>query len=100
MHQEHKNTTLKIKRNNLTPGLVASYDLQPANGLDLFSNVKVSNEVGKSGKISKEKGTKWWKPSKQANNIYIAPKSTNESRVHYAPKPARGRSRPSVWPRG
>jgi len=27
------------------------------------------------------------KSIKQANNMYIAPKSTNESRVHYSPSP-------------
>ena len=30
------------------------------------------------------------KPSKQANNVYIAPKSTNESTAHFSPEHARG----------
>jgi len=32
------------------------------------------------------------KPSKQASNVlYIAPKSTNESRAHYTPEPTHGK---------
>jgi len=35
--------------------LVASYDLQPRNGASLFSKEKVSKELDKKEKISKEK---------------------------------------------
>ena len=38
---------LKINFNNLSPGLVVSYDLQPRNGADLFSKEKVRKEVDK-----------------------------------------------------
>jgi len=39
------------------------------------------------------KKDKWGsKRYKQANSIYIAPKSKIESRAHYAPEPARGSS--------
>ena len=41
--------------NNLSPGLVAYYDFLPGNGEGLFSKEKVSKEVDKKGKISKEK---------------------------------------------
>ena len=33
--------------NNLSPGLVTSYDLQPGNGAGLFSKEKVSKEADK-----------------------------------------------------
>ena len=42
MHQEHK-----LNWNNLSPGLVASYDLGSGNGAGLFSKEKVSKEVDK-----------------------------------------------------
>ena len=92
MHKEHKNTMTQNKLNQLKPRLDASYDLWPGNGVGLFSKEKVSKEVDKWGKISKEKRNKWGKPSKQT--VYIAPKSTNESRMHYSLEPARSRL---VW---
>jgi len=30
--------------------------------------------------------------SKQANDLYVAPKSTYESRAHYSPEPVQGNS--------
>jgi len=47
--------------NNLSPGLVAYYDFLPGNGEGLFSKEKVSKEVDKKGKISKEKSIGKWR---------------------------------------
>jgi len=49
MHQEHK-----INIQNLKPGLVASYNLQPQNGVGLFLKKKTSDGVNKQEKISKK----------------------------------------------
>jgi len=58
MHQEHKNTTTQNKVKQLKiPGVVASCDLWPGKRAGLFSKEKVSKEVDKQGKISKEKRT-------------------------------------------
>jgi len=56
MHQEHTNTITQNKLKQLkNPCLVASYDLWPGNGVGIFSKEKLSKEVDKQGKISKEK---------------------------------------------
>jgi len=47
MHQEQKNTITQKNLNNLSPGLVASYDLRSGNGVDLFWKEKVNKEVDK-----------------------------------------------------
>jgi len=53
MRQEHRNTITQNKLKQLkSPGLVASYDLQPGNRAGLFSKEKISMKVQK---ISKEK---------------------------------------------
>jgi len=72
MHQEHKNTITQNKLKQLkSPGLVTSYDLRPGNGAGLFWKEKVSKEVEKVQKISKEKQSKWGKPSKECNSAEI-----------------------------
>jgi len=65
--------------------LVASYDLQTGNGVGLFSKEKRSKEKGEEKKDKREA----YNVNKQT--IYTVPKSTDESRVHYSPEPARGR---------
>jgi len=71
----------------MKPCLVAFYDIQPGNGAGLFSKEKIRNEISKE-KV-KKKGSGKSIRYKQANNIYIGPKSKIESRAHYAPGGAR-----------
>jgi len=63
--------------------LVASHDLQPGNGVGLFSKEKISKKVKKK-RISGEAY------DVNKHGIYIAPKSTNKSVAQYSPEPARG----------
>jgi len=63
--------------------LVASYDLWLGNGAGLFSKEKASKE-----KVKKERiGGEAYNANKQ--RMYIAWKSTNESRAQYSSEPTR-----------
>ena len=64
--------------------LVASYDFWPVNGAGLLSQEKISKATSEEKRISGEA----YDVNKQM--IYMAPKSTNESRAQYSPEPAWG----------
>jgi len=64
--------------------LVASYDFWPVNGAGLLSQEKISKATSEEKRISGEA----YDVNKQM--IYMAPKSTNESRTQYSPEPAWG----------
>jgi len=62
--------------------LIASYNLQPGNRAGLFSKEKISKEKSEEKRISGQV----YDVNKQT--IYIALKSTNESRAQYSLEPA------------
>jgi len=68
--------------------LVTSYDLWPGNRAGLFSKEKASKKVDKEKTEQKKEVSGGSQVNKRT--MHIVPKSSNESRVHYAPEPARG----------
>jgi len=64
--------------------LVTSYDVRPGNEEVLFSGEKISKGKSEEKRISVEA----YDVNKQT--IYIAAKSTNDSRMQYSLKPTRG----------
>jgi len=70
--------------------LVAYYDLQPGNGAGLFSKEKLHTGTGKGVDKYEKSEEKRISGDVNKQTIYIAPKSTNESRVQYSPEPTWG----------
>jgi len=50
---QKKCTTTQNKHKKLKPGLIVFYEIQPGNGVGLFSKEKISKAVDKYGNVKK-----------------------------------------------
>jgi len=110
---QEKCTTTHNKHKKVQPGLVTFYDMLPGNGVGLFSKKisKGENKYRRSEQVHQHAFKTQIPPHglKQRRRHQLpmptdprhscrttrtrratSPKSTNESRAHYAPEPARG----------